>query len=332
MWLARRLAQMPGTNEAFGAGGISVEHARELAACRDFSPEHFTADEAFLVEAAQEQSSWGNFLRVIAKWRDAVDHTKDDDHARRLHDSRRLILHRRHDGSLNIQDGLLDPLGAEAFLNELERLERELFEADWAEAEKVHGINTQASRLARTHAQRRADALVEMAHRSRTAPADGQRPEPLVSVYVDYESAAGRLCELASGVSITPGQAVSVFPTAVFERVVFGPGNRVIELGIRQRFFTGGLRRAIELRDRHCQWPGCHEPASRCEVDHRIPYAAGGHTTQHNGRLLCRFHNRLRNRLTRPPPEWRGHEDEHPDDDPDYLAALTRERLRALAA
>lgn len=86
---------------------------------------------------------------------------------------------------------------------------------------------------------------------------------------------------------------------------MFGPANRVIELGARERCFTGGLRRAIQLGDRHCQWPGCTEPGTRCEIDHVRRYTDGGSTTQGNGRLLCRFHNRLRERhphLT--PPEW----------------------------
>ena len=45
----------------------------------------------------------------------------------------------------------------------------------------------------------RADALVEMAIRSRTVPADGRRPEPLFSVFVGFETFAGRICELANG-------------------------------------------------------------------------------------------------------------------------------------
>jgi hypothetical protein len=329
MWLARRLLHMPGTDEALTAGTLSVEHARELAACHDFSPEHFADDESFLVGAASAQTSFENFLRVLARWRDAVDHHRDDKRARRQLEGRRLILHRRPDGTVVILDGELDPIGGEAFLNALERIEQELFEQDWAEAKERVGDDVSLTDLRRTKAQRNADALAEMAHRAMTAPADGQRPDPLVSVYVDYETAAERLCELGSGVPLTPNQVAPLVPLSVFERIVFGPGNRVIELGLRQRFYTGGLRRAIELRDRHCQWPGCTVPAPRCQVDHRREYAKGGCTTQWNGRLLCEYHNRVRNRLAKLPPGW---EPDDGEDDPDHLRELIRQRVRQLAA
>jgi hypothetical protein len=61
----------------------------------------------------------------------------------------------------------------------------------------------------------------------------------------------------------------------------------------------------IELRDRICTHPYCYEPAENCQADHIETYAEGGPTTQDNGRLLCGFHNRLRNQREqrqRPPP------------------------------
>ena len=92
---------------------------------------------------------------------------------------------------------------------------------------------------------------------------------------------------------------------ADIERIVFGAPSRVIDVGVRERFFTGALRRAIEARDRHCQHPsGCDVPAEDCQIDHVVPYAAGGLTVQSNGRCYCAGHNRDRvNRPTeRPPP------------------------------
>ena len=82
--------------------------------------------------------------------------------------------------------------------------------------------------------------------------------------------------------------------SAYFERALFSLGTR-IDVSVRSRFFTGGTRRAIEIRDRLCTHPHCYEPAESCQVDHIETYASGGLTTQDNGRLLCGFHNRLRN-------------------------------------
>ncbi len=85
------------------------------------------------------------------------------------------------------------------------------------------------------------------------------------------------------------------------ERVVFDGPSRVIEVGAKQRFFTGGLRRAIEVRDRHCTHPGCTVRPERCQVDHIVEYVNGGETTQENGRLLCPAHHRQRGRPIRGP-------------------------------
>ena len=41
-----------------------------------------------------------------------------------------------------------------------------------------------------------------------------------------------------------------------------------------------GIRNAVLLRDRHCQWAGgCHQPAGACEVHHTKHKANGGKTS-----------------------------------------------------
>lgn len=188
----------------------------------------------------------------------------------------------------------LDELSGATVAGELDRLEALLFEQDHAEAAARLGRRATTSELARTAAERRADALVEMATRSRSTPANARRPLPLVTVLVGYETLYGKICELEDGTLVTPGSVLGLLERAEIERAVFAPGRR-IEIGIRTRLFSGATRRAIELRDRSCTHPLCDEPLRRCEVDHIVPFSMGGTTTQENGRLLCGFHNRLRN-------------------------------------
>jgi hypothetical protein len=104
----------------------------------------------------------------------------------------------------------------------------------------------------------------------------------------------GRICELENGTVLHPSALEPWMDSAYFERALFSLGTR-IDVSVRSRFFTGGTRRAIEIRDRLCTHPHCYEPAESCQVDHIETYASGGLTTQDNGRLLCGFHNRLRN-------------------------------------
>ena len=72
-------------------------------------------------------------------------------------------------------------------------------------------------------------------------------------------------------------------------------------------------RRAIEIRDRCCTFPGCNIDVEWCQVDHIIEFTDGGPTTQDNGRLLCPTHNRQRpGRRTTP-----AHPEDPADVDPD---------------
>lgn len=196
-----------------------------------------------------------------------------------------------------------------------------------------------ATGVVRTAAQRRAAALVEMATRSASAPSDGRRPRPLFTVLVGDESFA-HLCELASGTVITPGDLVPYLASADVETVLFDGSMTVLSVSHR-RTFTGAVRRAIQVRDRHCQHPsGCDVSAEDCDVDHIVPWPAGGPTSQFNGRLECPTHNRNADRhdyhatplpsrhvthldVLRARIRWRqrhDHDDEGGDDDADDLA------------
>jgi 5-methylcytosine-specific restriction endonuclease McrA len=114
------------------------------------------------------------------------------------------------------------------------------------------------------------------------------------------------MCELASGKYVTPGTAARWLGGAVLEQLTFDGRNRVLSVS-RRRAFTGAVRRAVEVRDRTCSHRYCNRPPDESEVDHVVPYARGGLTSQENGKLYCWFHNRLREpehirkRRTRPP-------------------------------
>lgn len=206
------------------------------------------------------------------------------------------------DGSWKI-DGLLDPVDGTILDTALRKIDEQLRLADRKEAEERLGREPICADLRRSAAQRRADALTELARRAMAAPAGSRRPAPLVSVLVGYETFAGRVCELADGTVLAPSDVSALLDEAVIERAVFDGPARVLEVG-EQRFFRGALRRAMELRDRTCWHPFCEEPAARCDGDHAVPHAEGGPTTVWNSRPGCRFHNRIepQRHRERPPP------------------------------
>jgi hypothetical protein len=50
----------------------------------------------------------------------------------------------------------------------------------------------------------------------------------------------------------------------------------------------------VRCRDLTCRFPGCDRPADICDVDHTVPYHAGGLTHASNLKCLCRKHHLLK--------------------------------------
>ncbi len=322
--LGRRLRSMPATTESFAAGHISERHATLLGSLNaGRTATHFADHEAMLVAQARTLS-WSDFCRAVEYWRQLGDPDGPEDDAAGDEARRRVHLSQGLRG-IGILDGHLTVLGRATLAAALGRIEQELFEADLAAARAQHGEAATTAHLARTPAQRRHDALVEMAKRAATAPVGGKRPRPLVSVFVGYETLAGRICELADGTVVTPGTVASLLHEALIERVVFDGPSRVIDIG-HTRTFQGAARRALELRDRHCTHPGCDVPAERCQGDHIIPWSHDGPTTQDNGQLRCGYHNRWR--WQHPDPDA----DPDPPPDPDARRAFLERRRAEIRA
>ncbi len=301
---ARAVRGLPALEDAWAAGEIDRAHLITiLGACTPRTEHAFDLGHKALLDVAR--TSWfTHFKRACDHWQMAVDpdgaeQGADDDRVvRQLHVSQSF-------GGMWFGRFTLDAISGTIVDTTLRHIERELFDADWAEARARLGHDPLFMELARTPAQRRADALVEMATRARTAPAGGRRPSPLFSVVVGIETLTGPVLELFNRSVLTPGTAARWLTVAEVERIVFDGPSRVIDVGATRRFFTGALRRAIEVRDRTCYHPTCDDPPERPQVDHIHPAADGGLTTQANGRLACAFHNRRRNQ----------HPD--PDDGPD---------------
>ena len=74
-------------------------------------------------------------------------------------------------------------------------------------------------------------------------------------------------------------------------------GEQLVAMDSRRRFFTGGLRTLIELRDGTCRIPWCDAPIR--DIDHARRATDGGSTNSANGWGLCQRHN-----LDKETPGW----------------------------
>jgi hypothetical protein len=273
---ARRLARMPHTRAAVLAGRLSLDHVDlfvQYATAARF--ELFLEHEQELVEQCAAQELFDDARRVIQYWAYRAD---DELGLRRDRPAdSTLYLSRSSDtGEIDL-NGHLTAVDGEIVDNELRRLVRDLYLED-----RRNGVT-------RTPTQRRAAALVRMAARSINAT--GPTARPLFQVIAGDETAR-RLCQLVSGHVVTPEDLAPHIDTAVMQAFLFDGPTTIIGVS-KQRTFRGALRRAIQVRDRRCQHRSvCPNPAVDGDVDHRHPAARGGPTSQWNGKMECRPHNR----------------------------------------
>ena len=54
---------------------------------------------------------------------------------------------------------------------------------------------------------------------------------------------------------------------------------------------SAALARLIRAREPRCRFPGCHQPAMRCDLDHAIPWPQGATSAANLGPLCRRHHN-----------------------------------------
>lgn len=78
-----------------------------------------------------------------------------------------------------------------------------------------------------------------------------------------------------------------------WERVLTHPvTGAVLCVDTYQR--TAAIDRFLRARDQHCRFPGCRQPAVRCEVDHTLDAALGGKTDVRNLAHLCQRHHSMK--------------------------------------
>jgi hypothetical protein len=278
--VARALRQMPATAEAFRSGDLGPDAVRILAGASEADPEVFGRDEQVLLDAALGHPV-GELRAIVSYWRQAVD---GDERAERLWRDRRLFVSHLLDGMVRV-DGTLDPESGEVVITALRAIQD-------AEA------RTRPRDDDRTPAQRRADAMAELARRFLDHPdrpaVGGERPHVTLTVGIDaLRGLRGGVSEFGHTGPVDPSAARRWVCDAAISRIVLGPRSEPLDVGRRTHVVPAPIRRAVIARDRHCAFPGCDRPPPWCDAHHVVHWADGGDTALSNLVLLCRSHHRL---------------------------------------
>jgi len=240
--------------------------------------------------------------------------------------------HRSHEAAHAGRTARMALVGAEGYLDArmggaqfsqmkevFDRFAQAEFDAEWDDLRDRVGDDAHPALMARTDAQRRADALVAIFRRAASADPAAKDPEPVVNILIDedvYEAQLASLvtgepaqfddadlahhrCRTTTGVPLDPADTVAASLVGQVRRVVLDRQGRIIDLGHRSRIFTGGARQAARLQaalddDGRCLWPGCG--LHRCQIDHTTEWTHGGDTKPANAGPLCPRHNRWKTR------------------------------------
>ncbi|WP_433782037.1 DUF222 domain-containing protein [Actinomycetospora sp. CA-101289] len=73
--------------------------------------------------------------------------------------------------------------------------------------------------------------------------------------------------------------------------MVLGSKSEPLDVGRLARTATDAIRRALNIRDGGCAFPGCTRPPRRCHAHHIHHWLDGGDTELHNMVLLCQHHH-----------------------------------------
>ena len=257
-----------------------------------------------LIRAA-ETMSVDEYRRFLRRWADRVGGDDGAQRALRQRRERRATTFDTDDGMRGLR-AVLPPEQFALFENELRRLAEARWRAEHPDADGVPATQLSCP-------QRNADALVDMARRSRQLGENNG--EPLgshidVMVLIDAETLEGGLhdgsrCEIDDTTPITPAAARRLLCDANILTALRDRTGFKLDLGYSQRCATRNMRKALIARDRTCTAAGCDRPHWMCEIHHIVPWAEGGRTDLDNLTLLCSKHHHLHhaNERRRPSPE-----------------------------
>jgi hypothetical protein len=181
-------------------------------------------------------------------------------------------------------------------------------------------INTIAKSLrggdeSRTMDQLRSDIFLDLLDGSH----GHKRAGGVIDIRVDLETLAGLndysgdLAGFGPIISDVARRIAAENPHAEWRVVATDPETGdPMHTEITRRRPNAQQRRDVEARDRVCIFPGCRAPASQSDIDHRVPYAEGGHTETCCLAPICRHDHCIRHangwtykRLPTGQYEWR---------------------------
>ncbi len=327
--VAKLLAELPVLAVAVAAGDVGADQLQLLVGLHS-NPRcgHLLADSEDLLLEHAKGLRLREFRLVCQRW---LAHA-DPDGAHRDHETSR---ENRSVSSTNRGAGHEfraqgDALTGDILIEIIDRQAAIELEHDIAWRANHYGDRANEYPLPRTNKQRRYDAFMTVMTNNTNSGAGSETP--LVNIFTNETTLRyairnyfGRdcdtddlgdpgmsdrlwMCHTASGAPVDPHDLVTAALIGNIRRVVTDSTGRVIDLGRKQRLFTGAAREAVLLSGNRCCWPGCEQTGPFLQIDHLTPWTGpardsggggrsgggggGGETNTFNGAPMCATHNR----------------------------------------
>jgi hypothetical protein len=157
----------------------------------------------------------------------------------------------------------------------------------WLDGDAAEGIACDAAMAPIVTGDVNVDALEDLVRLC--VELDGRRDGARDMAWAALEQAViGKAVDLLSG----PGGLASFLRRHQLGARLAGP-SLPLDIGYSETI-PAGIRNAVMLRDKHCQWAGrCDQPAGACQVHHTKHKANGGPTSVKDCVLLCWFHHQV---------------------------------------
>jgi 5-methylcytosine-specific restriction endonuclease McrA len=265
--VARCLGELQLIHEAFACGELSYAKVRALTRVAEAENEEELLELARHMTASQLERAVRAYRYVTA------------DEADELHALAYAGYTWEPDGSLVLRARLAPEDGA-LFLRALEAARDRLQEREWTDE---HGS-------AEPRRPTSAEALVALADMSLRGNADTASAGERYQVVVHVEPSGGSYA-LEDGPALAAETAERLACDASVVEIVERDGVP-LSVGRKTRTIPPAIRRALQARDRRCQFPGC-ENKRFLHAHHIQHWARGGETKLDNLVLLCPRHHRF---------------------------------------
>jgi hypothetical protein len=275
--VGENLGRLPQSVQALNQGEIGFPHLKAMARTADAVGAGF--DEAVLLPKARDNSA-GKFYYICDHYRHSADPKGYEAEQTERVENRKLTITTCDDGAVLIK-GVFDPEGGAALRTAFEPLARK---------SGAHDDRSRQKRLA--------DAAVELATHALDSGLIPQQATQRTHLQVttSLETLLGLPGAPAadlefSSVPIASKTVERLACDCSVTRIVLGSESVVIDVGRARRTISGAARKALNVRDRGCTWPGCERPASWTSGHHLKHWIHGGTNEPPNLTLLCYRHH-----------------------------------------